>query len=149
MFLFISARSNNESYFTIRVSHRQTTFREIKQTRAYDVESLYGDIGGYMGLLLGYSILNLPSVILFCYGSIRKRILDLKPLRSNKSNERRNEIGYSSSHLRIIHGETAIPMNAIDDENERHSEVSNAKYDILFEEFNTRLRSLEDHLKLD
>ena len=111
------------------------------------MESLYGDIGGYMGLLLGYSILNLPSMILFCYGSIRKRILDLKPLRSNKSNERRNEIGYSSSHLRIIHGETAIPMNAIDDENEQHYEVSNAKYDILFEEFNARLRSLEDHLK--
>ena len=145
--MFISARSNNESYFTIRVSHRQTTFREIKQTRAYDVESLYGDIGGYMGLLLGYSILNLPSMILLCYGSIRKRILDLKPLRSNNSNEHRNEIGYSSSHLRIIHGETTIPMNTIDDENEFHCEVTNANYDILFEEFNTRLRSLEDQLK--
>ena len=100
-----------------------------------------------MGLLLGYSILNLPSMILFCYGSIRKRILDLKPLRSNKNNEHRIETEYTSSHLRIIHGETAIPMNAIDDENEQHYEVSNAKYDILFEEFNTRLRSLEDHLK--
>ena len=135
------------STFTIRVSHRQTTFREIKHVCAYDVESLYGDIGGYMGLLLGYSILNLPSMILFCYGSIRKRILDLKPLRSNKNNERRNEIGYSSSHLRIIHGETATPMNAIDDENEWHGEVSYAKYDILFQEFNTRLSSLEDQLK--
>ena len=144
--MFFSARSNNESYFTIRVSHRQTTFREIKQTRAYDVESLYGDIGGYMGLLLGYSILNLPSMILFCYGSIRKRILGLKTIGSNVSNDQTNEVEYSSSHLRNMDGRTSIPLRAINDENTKNKESNEVTYDIMFEEFNRRLRSIEDQL---
>ena len=110
------------------------------------MESLYGDIGGYMGLLLGYSILNLPSMILFCYGSIRKRILCLKTIGSNVNNEQRNEVEYSSSHLRIMHRKTLIPLRAINDENEKHNNASDVTYNIIFEEFNRRLRSIEDQL---
>ena len=79
--------SYNESYFDFGVSHRQTQFKEIRQIRSYDAESLYGDIGGYMGLLLGYSILNLPTMIISCYGFIKKRFLDRKAQKSNNPND--------------------------------------------------------------
>ena len=99
-----------------------------------------------MGLLLGYSILNLPSMILFCYGSIRKRILGLNTIGSNVSNDQTNEVKYSSDHLRIMHGRTLIPPRAINDENEKHNDASDANYNFMFEEFNRRLRSIEDQL---
>ena len=31
--------------------------------RAIDIETLIGTIGGYIGLLLGYSILQVPSIL--------------------------------------------------------------------------------------
>ena len=143
--------STNESHYTIRVSHRQTTFRETKQIRAYDLESLCGDIGGYMGLLLGYSILNMPTMILLCYGSIKRRLFDLKLLRTNDNKDCGTGDGYSSSSIRSMHEATSMEMNAIDDEHEIHDstilKTSMARYHIMFEEFDSRLRSIEEQLK--
>ena len=31
--------------------------------RAYDIGSLVGDVGGYIGLFLGYALLNLPKFL--------------------------------------------------------------------------------------
>ena len=53
MYFCISDGLTNQTYFTFWVFYRQTTFREIKQIRAYDLENLYGNIGGYMGLFFG------------------------------------------------------------------------------------------------
>jgi hypothetical protein len=42
-------------------------FKEISQTRALDINSLIGNIGGYVGLLLGVSILQISHLLLqFC-----------------------------------------------------------------------------------
>ena len=43
---------------------RQTRFREVEQIRAYDFESLVGNVGGYIGMFLGYAISNLPRFFL-------------------------------------------------------------------------------------
>ena len=39
------------------------TFTEIKQSQAYDVKQLIGDVGGYIGLLLGYALLGMPGFL--------------------------------------------------------------------------------------
>ena len=65
---------------------------------------------------------------------------------SNVNNDQRNKVEYSSSHLRIMHGKTLIPLRTINDENEKHNDASDANYNIMFEEFNRRLRSIEDQL---
>ena len=41
--------------------------------RAYDIGSLVGDVGGYIGLFLGYALLNLPQFLrlLFDFGKDR------------------------------------------------------------------------------
>ena len=41
--------------------------------RAIDLNALIGTIGGYIGLFLGYSFLQIPQAILGIYGYFQKR----------------------------------------------------------------------------
>ena len=100
--------SKNESYFVFRVAYRQTQFKEIKQIRAYDPESLYGDIGGYMGLLLGYSILNLPSMIAVWYGFIKNTFSNQKQMRQNSK-----KVGKTDAWLISDHSLTMVPSRTM------------------------------------
>ena len=68
----------NESIFGIDVAHAQSTYHETQQIRAYDIESLIGDIGGYMGLFLGYTILHLPNFFHVVMGLVQKIVLKIK-----------------------------------------------------------------------
>ena len=47
-------------------------FKEIKQARKYSVQSLVGNLGGYIGLFLGYAIVNIPTMTLEIWKNIRK-----------------------------------------------------------------------------
>ena len=40
--------------------------------RAIDIQALIGTIGGYIGLFLGYSVLQIPNAIIFLVRKIRK-----------------------------------------------------------------------------
>ena len=42
------------------------------QVRAYNGESLIGNIGGYIGLFLGYTILQLPDLLIFLYQQLSR-----------------------------------------------------------------------------
>ena len=121
-------------------------FRRINDIRAYDLESLYGDIGGYMGLLLGYSILSFPGIILFCYEAIKKRMVDLKQQNSNKD-DNNIEKGHSSTMLVA----TTIPTGTMINENLKErldrQHKNEAKYDMILEELHKRLKSVEEQLK--
>ena len=53
---------NHSSWVRISVIYQKQTYREIKQVRAYTVQSLVGNVGGYVGLFVGYSLLQLPDL---------------------------------------------------------------------------------------
>ena len=74
--IFLVLVAANETEFTIVTNFRQTSFREIKQIRAYDIDSLVGNMGGYMGLFLGYALLNFPSLVLGFVGLMKRGILE-------------------------------------------------------------------------
>ena len=40
-------------------------YKEIRYTRAFDIESLIGNVGGYIGLFLGFAIWQIPEAIEF------------------------------------------------------------------------------------
>ena len=62
-------RSN---YIGVRIDYWSLLmFKEIKQIRAYNLQSLIGNTGGYVGLLLGYTILELPFLIIKLIGTIK------------------------------------------------------------------------------
>ena len=56
--------STENAYFTIRVYFGDTTYKDINQVRDINIESLVGLISGYIGFILGYSILQLPNLLL-------------------------------------------------------------------------------------
>ena len=47
-------------------------YLEVKQVRAYTFSNLVGNVGGYMGLFLGYAILNFSSLVFDAFDKIKK-----------------------------------------------------------------------------
>ena len=56
-----SSLANN--HFFVVINFPTPLFREIKLVRSFDSQTLIGNIGGYIGLCLGYTILQIPSFI--------------------------------------------------------------------------------------
>ena len=127
--------------------YRQTTFREIKQIRAYDLENLYGNIGGYMGLFLGYAILNLPTMFLFFYGSLKKNLLAMRTPKTHPHQNKANE-GFLRNNLFMMLGTTTIMMNTIDERNtgDHNREKNEDKYETSIIKLEERLRSIEERM---
>ena len=50
-------------WFRIVLLFHAQTYKEISQIKAYDSEMLVGNIGGYLGLFLGYAILQIPALL--------------------------------------------------------------------------------------
>ena len=64
---------NNSVWFRVSVIYEKQTYREIRQVRAYSVQSLVGNVGGYIGLFVGYSLLQIPELFKNVYNSIIKK----------------------------------------------------------------------------
>ena len=62
-------------WFKLRLWFRSNRFMEIKQIKAYNFQTLVGNGGGYIGLFLGYSFVQLPSMIISGYCRLKKMIL--------------------------------------------------------------------------
>ena len=45
------------------MEYKQGRFLETTQVKAYDTKSLVGNIGGYVGMILGYALLNIPGIL--------------------------------------------------------------------------------------
>ena len=58
--------------------HPQSTYHVTQQIRAYDMESLIGDAGGYMGLFLGYAILHMPTLFTAVTRKVQEMMLKMK-----------------------------------------------------------------------
>ena len=71
--------TSNQSYFGVTVRFPELDFKETRQVKAFDYNDLLGNIGGYIGMFLGYALLNLAyylvdlvgKCITRCSGSIR------------------------------------------------------------------------------
>ena len=44
-----------------QIFFRDASFKKIIERRDYDIQDLFGDIGGYVGLFLGYALVNIPG----------------------------------------------------------------------------------------
>ena len=67
--------SRPESRFMILVNFPNVKYREITHVQEYDVESLVGDVGGYIGLFLGYTLLHFPTFVISMFHVIKKKIV--------------------------------------------------------------------------
>lgn len=69
----LADRDNGRSWFGITVLFPEPSYKEIKQAQAYDIESFVGNVGGYVGLFLGYSLMCIPSWIAKMFRTVRQR----------------------------------------------------------------------------
>ena len=60
------------------VSFRDSSFKEAKEKQAYDAQDLFGDIGGYVGLFLGYALVNLPDIFANLINFTKTKILSYR-----------------------------------------------------------------------
>ena len=78
--------SHENRLMVINLSFLDPYLKVIKQTRSFGIESLIGNIGGYMGLLLGVSIIQLPRFCSHLYEIILNRNKDNETIENKNKN---------------------------------------------------------------
>ena len=63
----------DENYFVVKVLLKQSDYKETEQMKAYDFIDLMGNIGGYIGMFLGYALLNMADTLIRITNSIKHR----------------------------------------------------------------------------
>ena len=71
--------SRDESHFEIMQSHRQTSFTDKMRTRAYTFDDVVGTVGGYIGMFLGYAMVQIPGSIALILNTMKQRKNKGKP----------------------------------------------------------------------
>ena len=59
-----SPLKSNDTWFEIVFEIQTDTFKEIKHKRAYSEQNLIGNLGGYLGIFIGFSLLDLLTALL-------------------------------------------------------------------------------------
>ena len=73
------SKLNDQGWFRVTVMFPTNEFKEIKQMRGYNAENLVGNSGGYIGLLVGYTVAEIPAL----FRIIQRRIIEV--MKSNGS----------------------------------------------------------------
>jgi hypothetical protein len=60
---FDNEEDAKDPYITISIIFVDTKYREILNIRAFDANSLFGNIGGYVGIFVGYALLHIPDAL--------------------------------------------------------------------------------------
>ena len=60
-------------HFHLTQVHIQPTFTERIQSRAYTIDDVVGAVGGYVGLFMGYALVQFPQTIMSVFAFIQKR----------------------------------------------------------------------------
>ena len=59
----------SQGLIKVRMNMMDRTFKQIEQLAAYNFESFVGNVGGYLGLFLGYALAEVPTTIfVLCVG---------------------------------------------------------------------------------
>ena len=71
-----SAEGNvqRKSMFQVMLTFQGSTYTEITQIKAYDVQTLIGNAGGYVGLFLGVALIQLPSAVQYSFQMLKKHV---------------------------------------------------------------------------
>ena len=65
--------NDNHGWFRVRIKLITNEFKEFKQLRAYNSQSLVGNSGGYIGLLVGYTIAEIPRLFAAMFQGLFKK----------------------------------------------------------------------------
>jgi hypothetical protein len=72
----------------IKVIYTKATYQNIENTQAFGYESFLSGVGGFIGIFLGYSILQVPELL----GSVFARLRNIKLTGSNTKSANHNDV---------------------------------------------------------
>ena len=76
---FEKKATTSRGWFVIKTNlYQLSSFKEIKQVRKYTFQSMIGNSGGYIGLLVGITISSIPCFLFKLYSTIKGRILSIR-----------------------------------------------------------------------
>ena len=65
--------TSKEKVFDVILRFRDMPrFKEIRHVMAYDFQSAYGNAGGYIGVYVGWSFLQIPELIMYIYRKTKR-----------------------------------------------------------------------------
>ena len=64
---------DESDYFTIKINYIDSKYREVKEIKAFTIYSLFGNIGGYVGIFIGYAFFQIPGILLKLKNGIQKQ----------------------------------------------------------------------------
>ena len=74
--------SNEDQHeFLLKISHINEEYKETLNIRGFDEETLLSTVGGYIGIFLGYSLLQLPAILSDIFS---RKCIDKKQKRPSK-----------------------------------------------------------------
>ena len=76
-----------DNIYEVLLEFQDGTYMEIQQVRDYSIQDVVGDIGGYLGLFLGFAILQIPELIFRIYFWI-DGVLSTNKIIMNPKNEK-------------------------------------------------------------
>ena len=59
----IDTEETDPASFTINFNYKDDQIKVIQMVRAYDLGALVGNVGGYIGLFLGYTLMMIPEIL--------------------------------------------------------------------------------------
>ena len=87
--------SRRDARLMVLVHFPNRKFRQITHVQEYDIESMVGNIGGYIGLFLGYSFLHFPQFLMGLWQKNRNSIIPktkvVKKVSKNSDQQTSNE----------------------------------------------------------
>ena len=113
--------------------------------RSIDLQEVIGSIGGYVGALLGYSILQIPEMITIIMSKIK---LAVKMMRIDRRSKKKLEnTGFkfqgNSVNSAVKTMDIGIKRIKVEEKDRNVSEIGNMK----IVELICRVRKLEDHIE--
>ena len=53
----------DSKHLTIKVSYVESTYQETENVKEFPFESFFSSLGGFIGIFLGYSMLQIPEIL--------------------------------------------------------------------------------------
>ena len=73
-----SDTTNSDHWFCITIRILNHRFKDTIQQKEVDIQTLIGYIGGYIGILTGFSLIQIPQIMMTISKHVRKCIIDIQ-----------------------------------------------------------------------
>ena len=71
-------RNQSEDVFFVSMMFPDSRYKQIEMLREVNMQSLIGNAGGFVGICVGYSILQFPNLLLMIYGKLKSITMEKK-----------------------------------------------------------------------